>query len=69
MKALTYLGPGRRALEANPKPRIEAATDAIVRDHGHDDLRNRSSHSQRRRANGYRRGEYWDTKVSESSKK
>jgi len=31
MRALTYLGPGRRALEANPKPRIQAATDAIVR--------------------------------------
>lgn len=31
MQALTYLGPGRRALEANPKPRIQAATDAIVR--------------------------------------
>lgn len=31
MQALTYLGPGRRALEAKPKPRIQAATDAIVR--------------------------------------
>src|ERR1700720_1124334 len=31
MQALTYLGPGRRALEARPKPRIQAATDAIVR--------------------------------------
>ena len=31
MQALTYLGPGKRALESNPKPRIEAATDAIVR--------------------------------------
>jgi hypothetical protein len=31
MQALTYLGPGRRGLEANPKPRIQAATDAIVR--------------------------------------
>ncbi|MEY2562233.1 MAG: alcohol dehydrogenase [Verrucomicrobiota bacterium] len=31
MKALTYLGPGRRALEERPKPFIKAATDAIVR--------------------------------------
>src|SRR6476646_5877018 len=31
MQALTYLGPGRRALEARPKPLIQAATDAIVR--------------------------------------
>ena len=31
MKALTYLGPGRRALEAKPKPTLQAATDAIVR--------------------------------------
>src|SRR6202040_4203203 len=31
MQALTYLGPGRRALEARPKPLINAATDAIVR--------------------------------------
>jgi alcohol dehydrogenase len=31
MQALTYLGPGRRALEAKPKPRIQAATDAVVR--------------------------------------
>jgi alcohol dehydrogenase len=31
MQALTYLGPGKRALEARPKPLIQAATDAIVR--------------------------------------
>jgi alcohol dehydrogenase len=31
MKALTYLGPGKRALETRPKPIIQAATDAIVR--------------------------------------
>jgi alcohol dehydrogenase len=31
MQALTYLGPGRRALEERPKPQIQAATDAIVR--------------------------------------
>lgn len=31
MHALTYLGPGRRALEEKPKPLIQAATDAIVR--------------------------------------
>src|SRR6202043_2392476 len=31
MEALTYLGPGKRALEARPKPLIQAATDAIVR--------------------------------------
>src|SRR6476659_9818703 len=31
MKALTYSGPGRRALEAKPKPTLQAATDAIVR--------------------------------------
>jgi alcohol dehydrogenase len=31
MKALTYLGPGRRALETRPKPLIQATTDAIVR--------------------------------------
>ena len=31
MRALTYLGSGRRALEARPKPLIQAATDAIVR--------------------------------------
>jgi alcohol dehydrogenase len=31
MKALVYHGPGRRAWETAPDPRIEAATDAIVR--------------------------------------
>jgi len=31
MQALTYLGPGKRALEERPKPQIKAATDAIVR--------------------------------------
>jgi alcohol dehydrogenase len=31
MKALVYHGPGRRAWEEKPKPRITAATDAIVR--------------------------------------
>jgi alcohol dehydrogenase len=31
MQALTYLGPGKRALEAKPKPLLQAATDAIVR--------------------------------------
>src|SRR5215207_2200171 len=31
MKALVYHGPGRRAWETVPDPRIEAATDAIVR--------------------------------------
>jgi alcohol dehydrogenase len=31
MKALVYHGPGRRAWETMPDPKIEAATDAIVR--------------------------------------
>src|SRR5829696_5933225 len=31
MKALVYHGPGQRAWETAPDPRIEAATDAIVR--------------------------------------
>jgi alcohol dehydrogenase len=31
MRALIYLGPGKRALEMRPRPRIQAATDAIVR--------------------------------------
>src|ERR1700730_8303997 len=31
MQALTYLGPGKRALEKRPKPQIQAATDANVR--------------------------------------
>src|SRR5450755_2287661 len=31
MQALTYLGPGKRALEERPKPLIQAATDVIVR--------------------------------------
>src|SRR5476651_2145249 len=31
MKALAYLGPGKKALEERPKPAIAAATDAIVR--------------------------------------
>lgn len=31
MQALVYLGPGKRALQAKPRPRIGAATDAIVR--------------------------------------
>jgi alcohol dehydrogenase len=31
MKALVYHGPGQRAWETMPDPRIEAATDAIVR--------------------------------------
>ncbi|MFM0171157.1 zinc-dependent alcohol dehydrogenase family protein [Paraburkholderia sediminicola] len=31
MKALVYLGPGKKAVEDRPKPIIDAATDAIVR--------------------------------------
>ncbi|MFM0001348.1 zinc-dependent alcohol dehydrogenase family protein [Paraburkholderia dipogonis] len=31
MKALVYLGPGKKAVEDRPKPVIDAATDAIVR--------------------------------------
>lgn len=31
MKALVYLGPGKKALEDRPKPTINAPTDAIVR--------------------------------------
>ncbi|MDR3506977.1 MAG: zinc-dependent alcohol dehydrogenase family protein [Caulobacteraceae bacterium] len=31
MKALVYHGPGRKALEARPKPEIQAGGDAIVR--------------------------------------
>src|SRR6185312_7390814 len=31
MKALVYLGPGRRALAEHPRPAIEAPTDAVVR--------------------------------------
>ena len=31
MKALVYLGPGKKSLEERPKPGIEAATDAIVK--------------------------------------
>ena len=31
MKALVYLGPGRKALEDRPKPEIMAPTDAIVK--------------------------------------
>src|SRR5580704_13797773 len=30
MKALIYLGPGKKAVEERPKPMIDAATDAIV---------------------------------------
>ena len=31
MKALVYLGPGKKALEDRPKPQIAAPTDAIVK--------------------------------------
>lgn len=31
MKALVYNGPGRRAVESRPRPRVESATDAVVR--------------------------------------
>lgn len=31
MKALVYLGPGRKAVENRPMPKIQASTDAIVR--------------------------------------
>jgi alcohol dehydrogenase len=31
MKALVYLGPGKKAVEGRPKPGITAATDAIVK--------------------------------------
>jgi alcohol dehydrogenase len=31
MKALVYLGPGKKALEERPKPNIKAPTDAIVK--------------------------------------
>ena len=49
MKALVYQGPGKKAIEDRPKPQIAAPTDAIVKVQD-DDLRNRSAHSQRRRA-------------------
>ena len=32
MKALTYRGPGKRAWENRPKPRIQAPTDAVARE-------------------------------------
>jgi alcohol dehydrogenase len=31
MKALVYLGPGKKAVEDRPKPKIFAPTDAIVK--------------------------------------
>ena len=31
MKALVYQGPGLKALEERPKPKLQAPTDAIVR--------------------------------------
>ena len=31
MKALVYLGPGRKALEERPKPQVAAPTDAVVK--------------------------------------
>lgn len=31
MKALVYLGPGRKSLEDRPKPEISSPTDAIVK--------------------------------------
>lgn len=31
MKALIYLGPGKKALEERPKPDVSAPTDAIVK--------------------------------------
>src|SRR5580765_2393068 len=31
MKALVYHGPGKRAWESKPRPKIKLATDAIVR--------------------------------------
>jgi alcohol dehydrogenase len=31
MKALVYLGPGKKALEEHAQPKIAAATDAIVK--------------------------------------
>jgi alcohol dehydrogenase len=49
MRALVYLGPGKKALEERPVPVITAATDAIVRVTQDDDLRNRPAHPQGRR--------------------
>jgi alcohol dehydrogenase len=31
MQALVYLSPGKKALQAHPKPEISAPTDAIVK--------------------------------------
>src|SRR5271168_4489241 len=31
MKALVYLGPGKKQIEDRPKPAVQAASDAIVR--------------------------------------
>jgi alcohol dehydrogenase len=31
MKALVYLGPGKKALEERPEPQITAPTDAIIK--------------------------------------
>ncbi|MDD2870015.1 zinc-dependent alcohol dehydrogenase family protein [Neomegalonema sp.] len=31
MKALVYHGPGRKAVEERPKPKVEAPTDAVIR--------------------------------------
>ena len=31
MKALVYLGPGRKAVEERPGPKLQSPTDALVR--------------------------------------
>ena len=52
MKALVYQGPGEKAWQDKPTPKLVQPTDAIVRIDAHDDLRNRSAHPQGRRARG-----------------
>ena len=46
MKALIYKGPGKKAWDEVPDPKIEQPTDVIVQDGGDDDLRYRPPHSQ-----------------------
>ena len=47
MKALIYKGPGMKAWDETPDPKIEQPTDVIVKMVSHDYLRHRPPHPQR----------------------
>src|SRR5271165_3801071 len=53
MKTLVYRGPGSISVEERPRPKLEQAHDAVLKNDQDDDLRHGPSHSERGRSDLY----------------